>query len=126
MKFCPKCSLKIKGNLTYCPLCKVELLSCTDDEEVTSQVADEEQPDSLAADLDNIISSIDDLKDGGSTNGLRESGQENTTDNINHPDEDDDPEVRLKKLDISLAELKKSLASPPEYTQDIETESSRF
>ena len=126
MKFCPKCSLKIKGDLTYCPLCKVELLSCADDEEVTSQVTDEEQPDSLAADLDNIISSIDDLKDVGYTNGLRESVQENTTDNINHTNEDDDPKVRLKKLDISLAELKNSLASPPEYSQDIETESSRF
>jgi len=126
MKFCPKCSLKIKGDLTYCPLCKVELLSCADDEEITSQVTDEEQPDSLAADLDNTISSIDDLKDGGSTNGLRESVQENTTDNIYHTDEDDDPKVRLKKLDISLAELKNSLASPPEYSQDIETESSRF
>lgn len=33
MKFCPKCSLKIKGNVTQCPICKVELLSCAEDDE---------------------------------------------------------------------------------------------
>ena len=161
MKFCPKCSLKIKGNLAYCPLCKVELLSCAEDEEITSQVANEKQQDSLAADSDNIISSVDDIKDGGFTNGLRESVQENTTNNFDHPDEDDDPKDRLKKLesnlnslekrlnlalsqddifkgtvtdmeswikklDLSLAEIKKSLGSPPNNTQDIEKERSRL
>ena len=32
MKFCPKCSLKIKGNISHCPLCRVELLSYAEDE----------------------------------------------------------------------------------------------
>ena len=161
MKFCPKCSLKIKGNLTYCPLCKVELLSCADDEEGTSQFTNEEQPDLLATELDNIISSVDAINDGGPTSGFRKSVQENTSNNINHTDEDDDPKVRLKKLesnlvslekklslalrhdgifkvtvadvesrirklDSSLAEIKNSLVSPPECTQDIEKENSKF
>ncbi|MEE8382431.1 MAG: SPOR domain-containing protein [Thermodesulfobacteriota bacterium] len=163
MKFCPKCSLKIKGNLIYCPLCKVELLSCADDEdgEATSKVTTEEKQDSPAAELDNIISTADDRKDGPSTNEHRDSLQENTIDNFDRPDEDNDPKGSLKKLesnlnslekklnlslsqndifkgtvvdmqswikklDISLAEIKKSLGSSNNYTQYIEKESSRL
>ncbi|MBW1854874.1 MAG: hypothetical protein JRJ00_09390, partial [Deltaproteobacteria bacterium] len=163
MKFCPKCSLKIKGNLIYCPLCKVELLSCADDEdgEATSKVTTEEKQDSPAAELDNIISTADDRKDGHSTNEHRDSLQENTIDNFDRPDEDNDPKGSLKKLesnlnslekklnlslsqndifkgtvvdmqswlkklDISLAEIKKSLGSSNNYTQDIEKERSRL
>ena len=39
MKFCPKCSLKIKGNVTRCPICKVELLSCAEDDERTARAS---------------------------------------------------------------------------------------
>jgi len=42
MKFCPKCSLKIKGDLNQCPICKVELLSCAEDEELTPQLINED------------------------------------------------------------------------------------
>jgi cell division septation protein DedD len=37
MRFCPKCSLKIKANIEQCPICKVELLFCAEDEEVTAR-----------------------------------------------------------------------------------------
>jgi cell division septation protein DedD len=39
MRFCPKCSLKIKANIEQCPICKVELLSCADDEDVTAHLS---------------------------------------------------------------------------------------
>ncbi|MBW2184411.1 MAG: hypothetical protein JRF49_11195, partial [Deltaproteobacteria bacterium] len=111
MKFCPKCSLKIKGNLIYCPLCKVELLSCADDEdgEATSKVTTEEKQDSPAAELDNSISTADDSKDGPSTNEHRDSLQENTIDNFDRPDEDNDPKGSLKKLESNLNSLEKKL-----------------
>jgi cell division protein FtsN len=40
MRFCPKCSLKIKANIEQCPICKVELLSCADDEDVTAHLSE--------------------------------------------------------------------------------------
>lgn len=43
MRFCPKCSLKIKGTITQCPICKVELLSCAEDDEMDSRIPDNEQ-----------------------------------------------------------------------------------
>jgi cell division septation protein DedD len=42
MRFCPKCSLKIKANIEQCPICKVELLSCADDEDVTAHLSEKE------------------------------------------------------------------------------------
>ena len=45
MRFCPKCSLKIKANIEKCPICKVELLSCADDEEHSTQPPDPKQAD---------------------------------------------------------------------------------
>jgi len=56
VKFCPKCSLKIKGNLTQCPICKVELLSCAEDEEVISQGTDEEHQEQTMTEMDSILS----------------------------------------------------------------------
>lgn len=46
MRFCPKCSLKIKGTITQCPLCKVELLSCADDDEPNTVPPEKDQPSS--------------------------------------------------------------------------------
>jgi cell division septation protein DedD len=40
MRFCPKCSLKIKANIEQCPICKVELLSCAEDEDVTAHLSE--------------------------------------------------------------------------------------
>jgi len=45
MRFCPKCSLKIKANIEKCPICKVELLSCADDEERSAQSPEPKQAD---------------------------------------------------------------------------------
>ena len=45
MRFCPKCSLKIKANIEKCPICKVELLSCADDEEHPTQSLEQKQTD---------------------------------------------------------------------------------
>ena len=45
MRFCPKCSLKIKANIEKCPICKVELLSCADDEERSAQSLRAKQAD---------------------------------------------------------------------------------
>jgi cell division septation protein DedD len=42
MRFCPKCSLKIKGTITQCPICKVELLSCVEEDEMDSRRSGEE------------------------------------------------------------------------------------
>lgn len=39
MRFCPKCSLKIKAAIDRCPICKVELLSCAEDEEVRTPLS---------------------------------------------------------------------------------------
>jgi cell division septation protein DedD len=44
MRFCPKCSLKIKANIEQCPICKVELLSCADDEDVTAHLSEKGEP----------------------------------------------------------------------------------
>ena len=43
MRFCPKCSLKIKANIEQCPICKVELLFCADDEDVTAPPPENEE-----------------------------------------------------------------------------------
>ena len=43
MRFCPKCSLKIKANIDQCPICKVELLYCADDEDVTTPPPEKEE-----------------------------------------------------------------------------------
>lgn len=40
MRFCPKCSLKIKANIEQCPICKVALLSCADDEDVAAHLSE--------------------------------------------------------------------------------------
>ena len=45
MRFCPKCSLKIKANIEKCPICKVELLSCADDEEHSTRTPEPKQAD---------------------------------------------------------------------------------
>lgn len=57
MRFCPKCSLKIKAHIDRCPICKVELLSCAEDEEAIKPLSQEDprapappearQPDSV-------------------------------------------------------------------------------
>jgi len=49
MRFCPKCSLKIKGSITQCPICKVELLSCADDEEMDTGSPEKGQQDNSDA-----------------------------------------------------------------------------
>jgi len=43
MRFCPKCSLKIKANIEQCPICKVELLFCAEDEDVTAHLSEKEE-----------------------------------------------------------------------------------
>jgi len=50
MRFCPKCSLKIKGTITQCPICKVELLSCAEDDEMDTRPPEDEQQPALKAD----------------------------------------------------------------------------
>ena len=44
MRFCPKCSLRIKANIAQCPICKVELLSCADDEVTATESVQDKQP----------------------------------------------------------------------------------
>jgi len=44
MRFCPKCSLKIKANIEQCPICKVELLFCAEDEDVTAHLSQKGDP----------------------------------------------------------------------------------
>lgn len=43
MRFCPKCSLRIKANIAQCPICKVELLSCAEDEVTANESTRDEQ-----------------------------------------------------------------------------------
>jgi len=50
MRFCPKCSLKIKANIEQCPICKVELLSCADDEDITAHLSEKGEPSKTAID----------------------------------------------------------------------------
>jgi cell division septation protein DedD len=44
MRFCPKCSLRIKANIEQCPICKVELLSCAEDEVAASESMQDKHP----------------------------------------------------------------------------------
>lgn len=50
MRFCPKCSLKIKANIEQCPICKVELLSCADDEDITAHISEKGETSKTAID----------------------------------------------------------------------------
>jgi cell division septation protein DedD len=47
MKYCPECSLKIRSNLTDCPICKVTLTHSTDDEDINNPLQKEAQAEDL-------------------------------------------------------------------------------
>lgn len=55
MRFCPKCSLKIKANIEQCPICKVELLSCADDEEQALHVPQGEQSSQVVSNQESMV-----------------------------------------------------------------------
>jgi len=105
VKFCPKCSLKIKGNLTQCPICKVELLSCAEDEEVISQGTDEEHQEQTMTEMDSILSTESDNH----TSDLREPVQRKAADNSNHTNDYSDLERRMSKFESGLKHIENKL-----------------
>jgi len=109
MKFCPKCSLKIRGNLTQCPLCKVELLSCAEDEEVTSQATDEEPQEQIITEIDHILSTESGTQDKKHTTGLRETVQRKTADKIKATEDYSEVVNKMKKLEDSLNDMENKL-----------------
>lgn len=109
MKFCPKCSLKIKGNLTQCPICKVELLSCAEDEELTSQVTDEEHQEQIMTEMDSILSTESDTQDEKHAFDLREPVHRKAADNSNNTEDYSNLKNRMRKLEISLRHIENKL-----------------
>jgi len=105
MKFCPKCSLKIKGNLTQCPICKVELLSCAEDEEVVSQVTNEEHQEQTMAEMESALPTASDSH----SFDLREPVQRKAADTTDHKDDYFDLERRMRKLENSVKHIENKL-----------------
>lgn len=119
MRFCPKCSLKIKGDLTQCPICKVELLSCAEDEDIISRVTGEDYQEQIATEVDSIFSTESDTQDGNQTTDLNEPVEQKAVDPSNHTDDYTDFKKRMGKLE-------KDLRPSHECIQNIEKDISRL
>lgn len=109
MKFCPKCSLKIKGDLTECPICKVELLSCAEDEDVTSQFSGKDYKDQIMSEVDNIFSTENDTQNLDHIPDLNEPVKGNTADNKGQIDADADLKNRMRNLESDLKHTENKL-----------------
>ncbi|KPJ60638.1 MAG: hypothetical protein AMJ42_01390 [Deltaproteobacteria bacterium DG_8] len=105
MKFCPKCSLKIKGNLTQCPICKVELLSCAEDEEVTAQVTNEDHQERIINKMDNILSTESSTQDKKHTIDTRKPVRRKEADKTRDSEDYSYVLNRMKELENSLNDI---------------------
>ena len=63
MKYCPKCSLKIRSNLSDCPICKVPLSHSTDDEDINNPHQNKAQPENLITRMAPPLSTNDNPQD---------------------------------------------------------------
>jgi len=100
MKFCPKCSLKIKGNVTQCPICKVELLSCAeDDERIPGSPPKEENQKHETADTIQTPSTEIDTQDAEPNANFKVTKQEKAADKSDYTGDYPDLNGRIEKIE---------------------------
>ncbi len=109
MKFCPKCSLKIKGNVSQCPICKVELLSCADDEELMPRLPKEEEQKQETPETNQTPSTMSDTSDVEPKVDVKAPTQEKTEDKTDYNKEYPDLHNRIKELENSYKEIDNKL-----------------
>ncbi len=100
MKYCPKCSLKIKGNLSQCPICKVNLSHSTDDEDTNAQRQKEAHPEDLMTEMGPglTLSSENDAHDPESAINLQEQFKTMNSEKDDYADQNS----RIKNLENTL------------------------
>ena len=110
MKFCPKCSLKIKGNVTQCPICKVELLSCAEDDELKPMPPKEESQKHETADTNQTPSTEIDAQDVEPKDNFEViTPQEKTADKSDYSGNYPDLNDRIGKLEDGFKEIDSKL-----------------
>ena len=110
MKFCPKCSLKIKGNVTQCPICKVELLSCAeDDERIPGPPPEEEDQKHGTADTDPTPSTEISTRDIEPNANFKVTKQEKSADKSDYTRDYPDLNDRIGKLEDGFKEIDSKL-----------------
>ena len=106
MKFCPKCSLKIKGNVTQCPICKVELLSCAEDDERIPRLPKEEDQLHEISDTDQAPSTKGAIPD---REAKVNSKVTTTADKSDHTSDYPNLNERIEKLEDGFGEMDSKL-----------------
>ena len=109
MKFCPKCSLKIKGNVTQCPICKVELLSCAEDDELKPMPSKEEDQKHKTVETDQTPSTEIDTQDVEPNANFKVTKQEKSADKSDYTRDYPDLNDRIGKLEDSFKEIDSKL-----------------
>jgi len=110
MKFCPKCSLKIKGNVTQCPICKVELLSCAEDaERIPGPPPEEEDQKHGTADTDPTPSTEIGTQDIEPNANFKVTKQEKSADKSDYTMDYPDLNDRIGKLEDGFKEIDSKL-----------------
>lgn len=110
MKFCPKCSLKIKGNVTQCPICKVELLSCAeDDERIPGSPPKEENQKHKTVETDPTPSTEIDTQDVEPNANFKVAKQEKSADKSDYTRDYPDLNDRIGKIEDGFKEIDSTL-----------------
>jgi len=110
MKFCPKCSLKIKGNVTQCPICKVELLSCAeDDERIPGSPPKEENQKHKTVETDQTPSTEIDTQDLEPNANFKVEKQEKSADKSDYTRDYPDLNDRIGKIEDDFKEIDSTL-----------------
>ena len=110
MKFCPKCSLKIKGNVTQCPICKVELLSCAeDDERIPGSPPKEENQKHKTVETDPTPSTEIDTQDVEPNANFKVAKQEKSADKSDYTRDYPDLNDRIGKIEDGFKEIDNTL-----------------
>jgi cell division septation protein DedD len=111
MKFCPKCSLKIKGNVNQCPICKVELLSCAEDEEVTFRPPMEDDQEQARHATDHAASTESNTQNAEPNVDSKEPTQKKAAYKTDDTDNYSDLNNRIKKLENAFKEINDKLST---------------
>lgn len=108
MRNCPKCSLKIIGNISQCPICGAELLSFadSDDLEVTSQFVKPERREERISEMSNSPSRLNDTQTNKRAVDLTESSEEKGAEETGPTEYYADFKKRKSKLIKVLKEVK--------------------
>ncbi|MCK5256484.1 MAG: SPOR domain-containing protein [Deltaproteobacteria bacterium] len=111
MKFCPKCSLKIKGNVSQCPICKVELLSCAEDEEVTFRPLMEDDQEQARRATDHAVSTESNTQNVEPNVDSKEPTQKKAAYKTDTTEDYSDLNGRIKKLENAFKEMENKLST---------------